>query len=435
MSSKFHPIHYAWVMAALTFLILLSSAGVRSAPGVLMVPLEVEFGWSRATISVAVSVSLLLYGFIGPFAAAFMEAIGVRRTVLMSLTIVATGVSLTTLIGAPWQLILLWGFVVGGGTGMTALVLAATVVNRWFITHRGVVLGALTASTATGQLIFLPLIALIVERFGWRSGVLLIAGFMASIVPLVACLLREHPSDLGLIPYGGKEQADEILSPNKVNPAMEAIHALQDGLRSRDFWLLAGSFFVCGASTNGLVGIHLIPACLDQGIPELRAAGLLAMMGLFDLVGTTFSGWLSDRYDNRVLLCCYYALRGLSLIYLTFGLIDASWGLTVFAVFYGLDWIATVPPTLKLTADAFGRGRAGIIFGWIVAAHQFGAALAAFGAGAVRSWSGNYERAFMTSGALCLLTAAMVLQIRKHTASPRQALSLDVPAEEDVQTN
>jgi sugar phosphate permease len=414
------PLHYAWIVAGVTFLILLATAGVRSSPGVLIVPLEREFGWSRATISLAISVNLILYGLIGPFAAAIMGWLGIRRTVLASLAIVAMGVALTTRMTTAWQMVLLWGVVVGGGTGMTALVLGATIVNRWFAERRGLVLGVLTASAATGQLIFLPLLATVVQRFGWRPAVLLVAGAAALVIPLVAIFLRERPSDVGLGPYGAGPEHEE---PGTLagNPLLAALEALRDGLRSRDFWLLAGSFFVCGASTNGLIGTHLIPACLDYGIPEVRAAGLLAAMGLFDLLGTTASGWLSDRCDNRVLLGWYYGLRGLALIFLPTFLGPASWGLPIFAVVYGLDWIATVPPTARLTADAFGKARAGVMFGWVVAAHQLGAASAAFGAGAIRSWSGDYQRAFLTSGALCLITAAFVLQIGRTRPEPSRA--------------
>ncbi|WP_406696514.1 MFS transporter [Singulisphaera sp. Ch08] len=419
MAQKYH---YAWVVAGLTFLTLLATAGVRATPSILIVPLEREFGWSRATISLAISVNLLLYGLIGPFAAALMDRIGVRRTMLGSLAIVASGVALSTQISTPWQLVLLWGVVVGGGTGMTALVLGATIVNRWFAERRGLVLGVLTASSATGQMVFLPALAALVSRYGWRPAVLVVAAIAALLLPLIALLMRDRPEDLGLRQY--RAAADAPLVTIKMDrPFAAAVWALRDGLRSRDFWLLAGSFFICGLSTNGLVGTHLIPACLDAGIPEIRAAGLLAAMGLFDLVGTTASGWLSDRYDNRVLLCWYYGLRGVALIYLPFGLIDASWGLSAFAVLYGLDWIATVPPTVKLTADAFGRERAGIMFGWIVAAHQLGAAVATFGAGTIRSVIGDYQPAFLTSGGLCLVTAAMVLQIGQRRGSTHLALA------------
>ena len=394
----------------MTFLTLLATAGIRSAPDVLIVPFEQEFGWSRATISAAVSVNLVLYGLTGPFAAALLDRIGVRATMLLALTLLATGVALTTLMTAPWQLVLLWGVVVGGGTGMTALALGATVVNRWFSTRRGLVMGVLTASTATGQLLFLPLMASIVERYGWRPAVLGIAAVALVVLPLVGLLMRDQPADVGRAPYGD----DGPVRPtarSTANPAGVALRALARGVRSGDFWLLAGGFFICGVSTNGLIGTHLIPACMDHGIPEVRAAGLLAVMGAFDLVGTTASGWLSDRLDNRYLLFWYYGLRGLSLIYLPYAFDLSFYGLPVFAVFYGLDWIATVPPTVRLTANVFGKENVGVIFGWIVAAHQLGAATAAFGAGAIRTATGDYLVAFIIAGGLCVLAALMSLAV------------------------
>ena len=402
--------HYGWLVAGITFLTLLVAAGIRSAPGVLIVPLEHEFGWSRATISLAVSINLVLYGLIGPFAAVVMERIGLRRAMLFSLVILATGVGLTSLMSASWQLILLWGVVIGGGTGMIALVLGAVVVNRWFSQKRGLVLGVLTASTATGQLVFLPMLAQMVERFGWRPAVLAIAGVTLLLIPLIAIFMRDRPSSVGLRPYGDQSETVEV-PPPKLNPIAVTLDALWLGMRSRDFWFLFASFFICGASTNGLIGTHLIPACVDHGIPEVKAAGLLAVMGIFDFVGTTASGWLSDRINNRYLLCWYYALRGLSLLFLPFSFDPSFHGLSVFAVFYGLDWIATVPPTVRLTANAFGKENVGVMFGWIVAGHQLGAATAAFGAGALRTWQGSYLQAFIFSGILCLIAAVLVLRI------------------------
>ena len=416
-SAPLRRFHYAWIIGAITFTTLLTTAGVRATPSVLMVPLEREFGWSRASISFAISINLLLYGLIGPFAAALMDRFGLRRMTLLALSAVTLGVALSTQIKSTWQLLLFWGVLVGGGTGMTALVLGAMVANRWFHQSRGLVMGILTASSATGQMIFLPALATVVSRSGWRPAVLLVAGVCAILIPLVGLLMRDRPSELGLLPYGASA-ADELEPGVKVDrPFLLALTALWDGFHSRDFWLLAGSFFVCGLSTNGLIGTHLIPACMDVGIPEVKAAGLLAAMGLFDLLGTTGSGWLSDRFDNRVLLSCYYGFRGIALIYLPFALRDASWGLSAFALLYGLDWIATVPPTVKLAAEAFGRARAGIMFGWIVAFHQVGAAVATYGAGTIRSVVGDYQPAFLASGAFCLATAAMVLYIRPNGAT------------------
>jgi len=408
-------VHYAWVVAAVTFVTLLAAAGVRSAPGVLIVPLEEHFGWSRATLSLAISVNLVLYGLMGPFAAALMDRLGVRRTMLISLGITAAGVVGTSFMTRPWQMVLLWGVVVGGGTGMTALVLGATVVSRWFTERRGLVMGVLTASTATGQLAFLPLLATIIERGGWRSAVLLVAGVAAAVVPLVFFLMRDRPAELGLLPYGGA--GDESPSPvSRANPALVAIQALRDGVRSRDFLLLAATFFICGASTSGLIGTHLVPAAHDHGIPQVAAAGLLAAMGIFDLVGTTASGWLTDRWDARRLLAWYYGLRGISLVFLPAALAGPPAARWAFALFYGLDWIATVPPTVRLTQDAFGAARTGMMFGWIVAAHQLGAGVAALGAGLTRTWTGDYQVAFWTAGASCALAALLSLRVGARPA-------------------
>ena len=354
-----------------------------------------------------------------------MDRFGLRRMMLAALVCIASGVALTPLMTRPWQLIVLWGLVVGAGSGATALVLGATVVARWFAARRGLVIGVLTASTATGQLIFLPALASLVENYGWRTVSLTVAGVALALVPVVALLMRDRPRDVGLAPYGAADNRQHLASV-RGNPAATALLALRDGLRSRDFWLLAGSFFICGASTNGLIGTHLIPACLDHGIPQVTSATLLAAMGVFDLVGTTLSGWLSDRWSNRGLLAWYYGLRGLSLIYLPFAFDLSFYGLSLFAVFYGLDWIATVPPTVRLAASIFGTERGPIMFGWIAAAHQLGAALAAFAAGVLRVTLGTYLEAFMLSGLLCLIASLMVLFIgrRRSAASP-----VPVPAE------
>jgi MFS family permease len=422
-----HRLHYAWVVLAATFVVLLAAAGVRSTPSILIIPLEQEFHWSRATISLAVSISILLYGLMGPFAGALMQRLGVRRTSLVAMSMLAIGVALATRVARPWQLVLLWGVFVGTGTGMAAIVLGATIVNRWFVTRRGLALGILTASTATGQLVFLPLLASIVERHGWRPAVLLVAGAAALTVPVIALFMRERPDDLGIRPFGGTT-SDVAVGESKQNPAIIALVALRDGARSRDFWLLFATFFICGASTNGLVGTHLIPAAHDHGIPEVRAAGLLALMGVFDLVGTTGSGWLSDRWSSRWLLAWYYTLRGLSLMFLPFALSGAETGLWVFAVWYGLDWIATVPPTVKLATDAFGVARAPIMFGWIAAGHQLGAALTAYAAGWIRTTAGDYRLAFLGSGALCLVAAALALAIgRSGHAARRQPAAIADP--------
>ena len=412
--------HYAWLVLAATFLTLLAGAGIRATPSVLIVPLEQEFGWSRSTISLAISVNILLYGLMGPFAGALMQRLGIRRTTLGALALLGLGVALATRVTAPWQLVLVWGVIVGSGSGMVALVLGATVVNRWFVARRGLAMGLLTASAATGQLVFLPLLAGVIERHGWRAAAIVMAGAAALAIPIVALFLRERPADLGLPPFGGTRVEPAMVGGP--SPARLAIAALGAGVRSRDFWLLTATFFICGASTNGLIGTHLIPAAHDHGIPEVRAAGLLAVMGVFDLVGTTGAGWLTDRWSSRHLLAWYYGLRGLSLFFLPFALAGSHTGLWVFAVWYGLDWIATVPPTLRLATDAFGPERAPIIFGWIGAGHQVGAALTAFAAGWIRTTAGDYQLAFWGSGGLCLIAAALALQVgRSKTVVSRES--------------
>jgi sugar phosphate permease len=404
-------LHYAWVVAGITFLVLMASAGIRATPGVLMVPLEQELGWSRTATSTAVSVGILLYGLTGPFCAAIARRIGIRRTMAGAMSLLALAVLLATRVREPWQLVLLWGLLVGSGTGMVATVMGAVVVGRWFARRRGLVLGALTASTATGQLLFLPVLARLVEQHGWRWALYLVGAAALATVPLALLLVREDPADVGLAPYGA-EARDVPVRSEPGNPALVAVRTLARAARHRAFWLLAGTFFVCGASTNGLVGTHLIPACMDHGMPEVQAAGMLALMGVFDLLGTTGSGWLSDRWDCRRLLFAYYGLRGLSLMLLPHALVQQGSGLSLFTVFYGLDWIATVPPTVKLATDAFGREDAPIVFGWVMAAHQVGAGAAALAAGIVRTRLGDYRTAFLAAGSLCLVAAVMALAIR-----------------------
>lgn len=405
--------YYGWIAIAVTFLVMLITAGTRATPSVMMVPLEHEFGWSRATISLALSINLALFGLMGPFAAAAMLRFGLRRTVITALTILAAAVALSSRMQATWQLQLVWGLIVGCMTGATSMTLGASVVNRWFVQRRGLAMGLLTASSATGQLVFLPLMAAMTEHGGWRPVVLLVAGVAAVIVPLVGFLLPERPSSVGLRAYGEPDDAP-VAATTTQNPIAIAFGALAEAVKVKDFWLLFFSFFVCGASTNGYIGTHFIAMCGDYGLSQVRGAGILAMMGIFDLFGTTLSGWLSDRYNARALLFWYYGLRGLALLYLPYAFGFAFFGLPVFALFYGLDWVATVPPTVRLTTDRFGAAKAPVVFGWVVAGHQLGAAFAALGAGLLRNSLGSYTVATMISGGLCLVSAVMVLRINRR---------------------
>ena len=420
-------LHYAWIVVGVTFVTLLVAGAIRGSPGILVVPLENEFHWSRATISLALAVKICLYGLVAPFAAALMETVGVRRTMLGALALIGAGAATTPFIQAPWQLVLLWGIVVGAGCGALANVLAATVATRWFVRQRGFVVGLLTAAAAGGQLVFLPLLAAITVADGWRWMTLTVSAAAFVLVPVVAILMRDQPVDLRLTPFGGTTASADTQSTSATgNPMTTAFNVLNAGLRSGDFWLMAGSLFICGASTNGLIGTHLIPACIDHGIPEVTGASLLAAMAMFNFIGATGSGWLSDRIDPRWLLFAYYGLRGLSLVYLPFAFVS-FYGMSIFAVFYGLDWIATIPATIRLAAGRFGKERAAIIFGWLMVFHQIGGATAAFVAGILRVDLGTYLQAFILSGMLCLIAAVMVLFM---TAGPKkpQTVATTAPA-------
>jgi len=423
-------IHRAWWVAAITMAALIAAAGFRSSTGALLEPLEHEFGWSRSTTSGAVSLNLVIYGLTAPFAAALMERFGVRRVVAVALFLVAVGSGLTMVMTSAWQLWLLWGFAVGVGTGSLALVFGAIVANRWFVRHRGVVVGVFSAASSTGQLVFLPAIAQLADGPGWRWAAGLVSAFALLLAPLVWLVLRDSPADAGTTAYGAEDEPFETPRPSAPQepPAVTsprapitesaarlAIRTLKESSRSRTFWCLLLSFWICGWSTNGLIGTHFIPAAHDHGMPQTTSAGLLALIGIFDIVGTVASGWLTDRVDSRYLLFTYYLFRGLSLLvvpWLLAATVHPS--LFVFIVFYGLDWVATVPPTVALCRQHFGIEKAGVVFGWVFASHMVGAGIAASFAGFVRQASGDYFAAWMTAGGLCIGAAVLCLLIPRH---------------------
>lgn len=406
-------IHYGWVVTLTTFLTMLATAGAMGSAGVMIQPLHREFGWSVADISAAMAIRLTLYGLLGPFAAAFMNHFGVRQVVTAALGLIMAGIALSLFMTQEWQLLLLWGVVIGVGTGMTAMVLGATVAARWFVARRGLVIGLMTASTATGQLIFLPLLASLTQDIGWRAAMTLIVIVIALAMLMVGLLMTDHPADVGLPAYGETQVAAPPRQDHRLLATLGSPFViLKEASANRAFWILFGTFFICGLSTNGLIQMHWISMCGDFGMAAVTAAGTLAMIGIFDFFGTIMAGWLSDRFDNRYLLFWFYGLRGLSLIYLSFsgfGLLELS----IFAIFYGLDWVATVPPTVKLASSSFGREKAGLVFGWIFAGHQLGAATAAFGAGYFRSGLGTYMPALQIAGAMCLIAALSALLLKR----------------------
>jgi MFS family permease len=420
-------LHPAWIVAAVTFLALIAAAAFRSSTGVLIEPVENEFGWSRAWTSGAVSVNLVLFGLTAPFAAALMERFGVRRVVSIALTLVALGSGLTLVMTQPWHLLVLWGFVVGFGTGSMALVFGAVVANRWFVARRGLVMGVFSAGSATGQLVVLPLVAYLATHLGWRWASGLTATLALLMVPLVGRFLRDRPEDIGQRPYGAPpepvattELASVTAQPVVMDsPGRVALRELRLASRTRAFWILFGTFSICGWSTNGLIQTHFVPAAHDHGMPITTAASLLAVVGIFDIVGTIGSGWLSDRVDARVLLVGYYGLRGLSLLAGPAVMgphVDPP--LMFFIVFYGLDWVATVPPTVALCRQQFGTARSSIIFGWVFAGHMVGAGIAAEVAGLIRESTGSYSDAWWIAGALCLIAAIAIFGIGPNKAPP-----------------
>ncbi|MFE5189505.1 MFS transporter [Streptomyces sp. NPDC056628] len=413
-------VHRAWFVAAVAFVTILGAAAFRSLPGLLIDPLNDDFGWSRGTIGAAVSINLALYGLTAPFAAALMDRFGIRRVVAVALVLIAAGSGLTYWMTAAWQLLLCWGLLVGLGTGSMALAFAATVTNRWFTERRGLVTGILTAASASGQLVFLPLLAWMVEEHTWKPAVVTVALTALAVIPFVWLLLRDHPADVGLAPYGATEFVPK--PPPAPGAARRAVTVLLSAARTGPFWLLAGTFAICGASTNGLIQTHFVPAAHDHGMPITAAASLLAVIGVFDVVGTVFSGWLTDRFEPRRLLAVYYALRGVSLLFLPMLLAPGVHPpMLFFIVFYGLDWVATVPPTVALCREQYGEDSA-IVFGWVLASHQLGAALVAYLGGLARDVFGTYDMVWYASGALCAAAALMALVIRRRPVPAVPAL-------------
>lgn len=408
--------HYGWIIFGVAFVTLVGAAGFRSAAGVLVDPLREEFGWSRSTVGTAVSINVILFGLMGPFAAALQLRFGLRRVTMTALIVISLGAIATTRMTSPLHLYLLWGVIIGAGSGCMATVFASTVASRWFVAHRGLVTGALTAASASGQLVFLPVLTNLAENHGWRTVGTTIGLCALAVVPIVFLFLRNSPADLGLRPIG----AAETYEPPRMlaNPIRAAFSALNEARHDHIFWLLWGSFLVCGLSTNGLIGTHFLSAAHDYHFAAATAAGYLALIGGFDVLGTIASGALTDRYDPARLLAAYYGFRGVSLLFLDPALTNGGLGLVGFMMFYGLDWVATVPPTVALCIRRFGTDRGPLVYGWVFAGHQIGAAVAAWGAGALRDATGSYAIAFYIAGAACLLAAFGASQMTLRRVTP-----------------
>jgi len=411
--------HPAWIVAGVTFLTLIAAAAFRSTTSVMFVPLETEFAWTRTQTSAAVTLNLIFYGLTAPFAAVLMEKYSIKKVALAALGLIGLGTVLTVWMTSLWQLVLYWGVLVGAGTGGLALVFASIVANRWFVKRRGLVTGIFSAAYATGQLVFLPLIANMVTQLGWRTGSLVVAGFVAVVIPIFILFFRNSPAEANSSAYGST--ANEPTYTEAPRSLLDTFAVLFEVAKTRQFWVLSGTFFVCGWTTNGLIGAHFIPAAHDHGMPATTAAGLLAVVGVFDFVGTILSGWLTDRFDSRILLVIYYGLRSLALFSVPFVLgPTVEPPLLFFVVFYGLDWIATVPPTIELIRRYFGLGKTGIVWGWVFASHMVGAGVAATYAGVIRDLEGSYFLAWITAAVLCVVAAAAFWLLRKDDVAPKR---------------
>ncbi|MCA1032406.1 MFS transporter [Bacillus timonensis] len=407
-------IHYSWIILIIVFFSIIVAGIIRSSSGVFILPFENEFGWDRSSISLAFAICLFLYGISGPFMAALLETYGLRKMMIIAMATLITGLVLTLLMQHTWQLLLIWGVIIGLGSGLFLTVLSPYVANRWFNKKRGLAVGILTASTATGQLILLPVLAFIIDELSWKWAIGLILSLSVSMFIIIVIFMKNTPKDIGLLPYGLEVEAGNETISQKKNPISVAFSTLLEAIKVKGFWLLAGSFFICGLSTNGLIGTHFVSYCISFGIPIITAATLLSFMGIFDLVGTTISGWLSDRLDNRWLLFWYYGLRGLSLVLLTYALNEGSYILLIiFSIFYGLDWIATVPPTINLSRQIFGVEKSAVVYGWIFASHQVGSAVAAYGGGIIYKVFNSYTWAFFLAGIFCLIASLSVIIIKK----------------------
>lgn len=411
-------IHYSWFILTVTFFSIIVAGIVMSSSGVFINPFENEFGWDRSVIALAFAISMFLYGISGPFMAALLDVIGLKKMMIVSMATLLTGLILTVIMNQSWQLIIIWGFIIGLGSSLFLTVLSPYVANHWFEKRRGLAVGILTASTATGQLILLPVLAAIIENYSWRPaiGLMMILSFIMLII--IFLFMKNTPKDVGILPYGLEEEIQENNEGQKENPIVIAFNGLFEAVKVKGFWLLAGSFFICGLSTSGLISTHFVSYCISFGVPLVTAASILSFMGIFNLVGTTLSGWLSDRFDNRWLLFWYYGLRGVSLVFLPYALIEGSITmLVIFTVFYGLDWIATVPPTISISRQIFGINKSGIVYGWIYAFHQAGAAAAAYGGGLIYKFFNTYTWAFFLAGVFCLLASLFVIIIKKQHSS------------------
>jgi sugar phosphate permease len=405
-------LHYAWIVLIVTFLALLTSAGIRTAPSIILKPLEFEFGWTRSETSFAVAISLFIFGFGAPLGGMLIDRFGPRRLMIGGLALVSVAMLLMAGMSQLWQFHLYWGVALGIGTGGIAGTLGATIAARWFNQRRGMVLGVFGAAAAAGQFVFVPLLIRVGSDSGWRAVIMVLAGSALAALVLTVIFMRNRPEDAKTTAFGTASAASAIADARST--------PLREAIRTRDFWLLAGSFFICGYTTNGMIGTHLLPHALEHGFVETEMAGALAAMGAMNIIGSLISGALSEKFDNRKLLAAYYGFRGLSLVALPF--ILEIQGMFLFTIIYGFDWVATVPPTVNLTAERFGRRSLGSIYGWIYCSHMVGAGIASFAGGFFRDMLGDYHLIFISAAVMGIMASTLAMSLSRK-ALPIPALA------------
>ncbi|MCX4485518.1 MULTISPECIES: MFS transporter [Streptomyces] len=407
--------HRAWVIAVVAGAAIVTAGAFTTVPGLLVTPLHENYAWDRGQIALAASVNMILFGLTAPFAAALMDRVGIRRVVVGALLLVSAGALLTSFMSQPWQLVAYWGVLIGLGSGCLTMTFAASITADWFDKRRGLVTGALSSSSHLGQLIFLPLLAWSVDRFDWRPPVVTLAFVALAVAALVFLLLRDHPADVGAKPYGATEF---VPKPARVpGAARRTIAVLVAALRTGPFWLLAGMFVICGASTNGIMWSNWAPAAHDHGMAVTAAASMLSLIGIFSALGAIFSGWLTDRFDPRRLLTVYFAIRALTLLALPLVFTSTVTVLMIaFVVVYGLVDVATVPPVIELSRRVYGEDGP-IVFGWANSAHQLGAGASAFLGATARDLFGTYDVVWTALSVACVVAALMALVVR----APRPA--------------
>ncbi|MEU6672090.1 MFS transporter [Streptomyces sp. NPDC046727] len=400
----------AWAIAVVAGAAIVTAGAFTTVPGLLITPLHQEYAWDRGQIALAASVNMVLFGFTAPFAAALMERAGIRRVAAGAMLLIAVGALLTNAMAAPWQLTLYWGVLIGLGSGCLTMTFAALVTSRWFVHRRGLVTGSLSASSHLGQLLFLPLLAWAVDRYDWQPPVVTLALAALTVSALVALFLRDHPADVGARPYGSEEF---VAKPAPAQgAARRTVTVLLQATRTGTFWLLAGMFVICGASTNGIMWSNWVPAAHDHGMHATVAASMLSLIGVFSALGAAVSGWLTDRFDPRRLLTVYFTVRALTLLALPLVFAaSAKPSMIAFAVVYGLVDVATVPPVIALCQRAYGDDGP-IVFGWTNSAHQLGAGASAFLGATARDVFGSYDTVWVTLSGVCLVAALLAMVVR-----------------------